>query len=143
MKKLMIVAAVALTVTACGNKADKSGEQHVEEAVAECGHEHAHHGHEMAIAGIAQGTDTVAGQITIVKLSDGETQTFDYASSNPDKIAAWQAGDTVTVFVHHHHHGDVAHDSIAAVKIGNYECRHEHGTCDGHDHGHHDHDHAH
>lgn len=144
MKRLMIIAVAAMILSACGSKNDKTEARH-SEAVEHEHHGHAHHSHEMMIAGVAQPTDTVAGHITIVKLHDGETQTFDYTTSNPDKIAAWQAGDTVTVFLHHHHHGEEAHDSVTAIKIGKFECKHhDHDACpDGHDHDGHGHNHEH
>ncbi len=143
MKKYMIVAIAAMALVACGSKNEKQVDGHVETVE----HEHHNHAQEIMVAGVAQSTDTVANNITIVKLHDGTTQTFDYSSTNPDKIAAWQAGDTVTVFLHHYHHGNEAHDSITAVKIGNFECnQHEHETCAAkHDHecSGHGHHHAH
>lgn len=146
MKKYIIVAIAAMALVACGSKNEKQVDGHVETVEHEY-HSHVNHAHEVMVAGIAQSTDTVANHITIVKLHDGTTQTFDYSSTNPDKIAAWQAGDTVTVFLHHHHHGNESHDSITAVKIGNFECnQHEHETCaEEHDHecNGHDHHHAH
>lgn len=141
MKILIPVAAVAVILTACGSRTENTVAQH--EGIVE--HGCAAHSHGIMVAGVAQADDSVANHITVVKLHDGTVQTFDYSSSNPDKIAAWQAGDTVTVFLHHHHHGTEAHDSVTAIKIGNFECRH-HGhdaCCDGHNHGGHGHDHEH
>ncbi len=140
MNILIPVAAVAVILTACGSKTENTAIQHEETVEHGC----AVHSHEMMIAGVAQADDSVANHITVVKLHDGTVRIFDYSSSNPDKIAAWQAGDTVTVFLHHNH-GEEAHDSVTAIKIGNFECRHhEHdASCDRHDHEAHEHNHEH
>ena len=145
MKKFMIIAVAAMAMTACGSKTENTADRHDEATEHEHHHDmNCHHAHEIAIAGVAQATDSVDGHITIVKLLDGQQQTFDYSSANPDKVAAWQPGDTVTVFLHHHH-GEEAHDSITAIKIGNHDCcPHGHGACpEGHEHECPDHEHGH
>lgn len=99
------------------------------------------HHHETVIVGIAQNGDYKSGKITITTIPDNEIKEFNYINSNQDKIAAWQAGDTVSIFVNHHHHGNVAHDSITAIKFGikSNTCNLDHG----HNHEHHDHGHNH
>lgn len=135
MKQFFIIAGVALTLVACGSKntTDSATQQ---EPVAEHSHEGCdNHDHVVTVVGVAQQGDAASGLISVVKLDGGETVQFDYSLSNPDKIAAWEAGDTVTVFIDHHHHGVHHHDSITAIKIGNHVCvahDHEHG----HDHAH-------
>lgn len=151
--KFLSIFAIATLIGACSNS---STETHVESHdTATCtehehGQEHGHeHGEDCAnlksiVVGIAQKGDYTSGKISI-KTLDGETKDFDYKKSNQDKIAAWQAGDTVSIVFGHHHHGEAAHDSITAIKLGAIapkaaKCddahQHEHENCDGHDHKH-------
>ena len=157
--KLFSIAAIAIAITSCASSgSDKNAAEgaHDTTACTEHNHEHEHahgdacegHNHEMVVVGIAQQGDYTSGKIAI-KTLNGENKEFDYSKSNQDKIAAWQAGDTVSIFIDHHHHGENAHDSITAIKLGVKECAnahnhedhelHDHENCDGHDHHGHNH----
>ena len=163
--KLFSIAAIAIAITSCASSgSDKNAAEgaHDSTACTEHNHEHDHgdacegHNHEMVVVGVAQQGDYTSGKITISTVPGGEKKEFDYTKSNQDKIAAWQAGDTVSIFIDHHHHGENAHDSITAIKFGVKECagthnhegneHHDHENCDGHDHENcdgHDHNHKH
>lgn len=155
--KILSIVAIAAAISACSSStADKSvGELHDSTACAEHEHSHDHghvhegacdgHAHELIVVGVAQQGDYSSGKIEIVTIPSGEKKEFDYKSSNQDKIAAWKAGDTVSIFIDHHHHGDHAHDSITAIKLGAKEMpaahgheghNHDHENCEGHDHNH-------
>ena len=155
--KFLSILAIAAAISACSNNAstDKSSQEACSDTCTSHNHEHNHghahgdacegHNHEMVVVGVAQQGDYKSGKITI-KTLNGESKDFNYKQSNQDKIAAWQAGDTVSIFMVHHHHGDKAHDSITAIKLGNLsvgkakDANHNHENCDGHGH---DHDHGH
>ena len=97
----------------------------------------------IVVTGVAQEGDYEKGQITITTIPGCEPKTFDYSNSDPDQIMAWQAGDTVSIFIESHQHGDVAHDSITAIKPGTAPvCPHSHNH-EGHSHECSDHDHNH
>ena len=151
--KILSIVAIAAAVSACSStSADKAaGELHDSTTCTEHNHAHGHahgescedHAHELIVVGVAQQGDYNSGKIEIVTIPSGEKKEFDYKSSNQDKIAAWKAGDTVSVFIDQHHHGDHAHDSITAIKLGVKEMPaehrhdgHDHENCDGHDHNH-------
>lgn len=140
MKKILLTMFVVVGLSACNTSEKK--EAHTQEVEHNHNHdgEECSHSHEMHIVGVAQGGDAASGLITIKKMDDGNIVTYDYKNSNQDKIAAWLPGDTVTIFIHHHHHGEVAHDSITAVKIGNMPCT-DHNHDHHHDHDHHGHNH--
>lgn len=155
--KILNIVAIAVAISACSSStSDKAaGEAHDSTTCTEHNHthEHAHsgacegHAHELIVVGVAQQGDYTSGKIEIATIPSGEKKEFDYKSSNQDKIAAWKAGDTVSIFIDHHHHGDHAHDSITAIKLGAKELSASHNH-EGHDHGHencdgHDHNHAH
>lgn len=153
--KILSIVAIAAVVSSCSSStADKAaGELHDSTACTEHEHSHDHgaacegHAHELIVVGVAQQGDYTSGKIEIATIPSGEKKEFDYKSSNQDKIAAWKAGDTVSIFIDHHHHGDHAHDSITAIKLGAKELSASHNH-EGHDHGHencdgHDHNHAH
>ena len=152
---LLSIAAIAVGISACSNSATttSSNEGTCADTCTTHNHEHNHghahgdacegHNHEMVVVGVAQQGDYKSGKITINTLS-GERKDFNYKESNQDKIAAWQAGDTVSIIIDHHHHGDKAHDSIVAIKIGEVKtAAHAHENCEGEGHEHHDHDHGH
>ena len=136
MKKIFLMALVVVGLSACNTSENKE----VKHEETEHNHSHEHdgcgHSHEVRVVGVAQEGDAASGEVAIKKLDDGSVVTYDYKNSNQDKIAAWLPGDTLTVFIHHHHHGATAHDSITAIKIGNMPCT-------DHSHDHHNHDHAH
>ena len=163
--KFISIFAIAAAISACNStSSETNADAHDTTTCTEHehghGHDHGHahsedcngHNHENIIVGIAQKGDYKSGKIS-VKTLDGESKEFDYSKSNQDKIAAWQAGDTVSIFIDHHHHGEKAHDSITAIKIGQMsnapanhsdDCKeHSHENCDGHDHHDHEHEHNH
>ncbi len=137
---MFLMTLTVIGLSAC-NTSENKEVMHIETE-----HQHVHdgeecnHSHEMRIVGVAQEGVATDGKITIKKLDDANVATYDYKNSNQDKIAAWLPGDTVTIFIHHHHHGEVAHDSITAVKIGNMPCT-DHNHDHHHDHDHHGHNH--
>lgn len=153
--KFLNIAAIAVAISACSSSTtDKAaGEVHDSTTCTEHSHAHEHaqgeacegHAHGVIVVGVAQQGDYTSGKIEIVTIPSGEKKEFDYKSSNQDKIAAWKAGDTVSIFIDHHHHGDHAHDSITAIKLGakemptahNHESHdHAHENCEDHDHNH-------
>lgn len=163
--KLLSIFAIAAAISACNStSSETNADAHDTTTCTEHDHGHGHgpdhghahgeecngHNHENIVVGIAQKGDYKSGKISI-KTLNGESKEFDYSKSNQDKIAAWQAGDTVSIFIDHHHHGEKAHDSITAVKIGQVsnapanhsdDCKgHDHENCEEHDH--HDHGHNH
>lgn len=152
--KYISIAFVAVAISACSDSGEKSGDttdcdSNCTEATHEHNHDgHAHgdecngHNHGNTIVGIALPGDYKSGKISI-KTLDGEQKEFDYTKSNQDKVAAWKAGDTVSIFIDHHHHGEVAHDSITAIKIGAIATKnvdnahqHNHDNCEGDEHNH-------
>lgn len=143
--KLIGIAAITFAITSCtSSEADKSASEANHDTTACTEHEHHHHAHEaehhhehgVIVVGVAQDGDYQSGKITILPLNGGDKKEFDYSKSNQDQIAAWQAGDTVSIFIDHHHHGEVAHDSITAIKLGVKECSEAHN----HEHEHHNHE---
>ncbi len=151
--KFLSIAAIATAISACSSStADKASGETCDTATCathnhhEHGHSHAHgeacdnaHNHEMVVVGIAQEGDYKSGKITIATINGNEKKEFDYTKSNQDKMAAWQAGDTVSIFFDHHHHGEASHDSITAIKLGiakGSAKSHSHEKCDEHDHNH-------
>ncbi len=152
--KLIGIAAITFAITSCTSSgADKSASEANHDSTACTEHEHHNHAHEtehhhhhgVIVVGIAQDGDYQSGKISILPLNGGEKKEFDYSKSNQDQIAAWQAGDTVSIFIDHHHHGEVAHDSITAIKFGIKECseahnheheHHSHENCNEHNHNH-------
>lgn len=150
--KLLSIAAIAIAISACTSSNNGKSVTEDSHDSTTCT-EHAHHtechnhNHEMVVVGVAQQGDYSSGKITIATIPGGETKDFDYSKSNQDKIAAWQTGDTVSIFIDHHHHGEMAHDSITAIKLGVKECsteshnhegheHHDHANCEGHNHAH-------
>lgn len=153
--KILSIAAIATAINACSSStADKTSGETCDTATCTTHdhHDHAHgeacddaHNHEMVVVGVAQESDYKSGKITIATINGNEKKEFDYTKSNQDKMAAWQAGDTVSIFIDHHHHGEASHDSITAIKLGVAKAStksHSHENCDGHDHNH-EHYHAH
>lgn len=135
MIKILSIAFFALSIISCSSSSQKTHneEAHSNGSCTEHNHQHHdgehHHHHGMVVVGIAQEGDYASGKIAISLIGSNESKEFDYTKSNQDKIAAWQGGDTVSIFIDHHHHGDVAHDSITAIKIGAVACNeatHEH-----------------
>lgn len=151
--KLFSIAAIAFAITSCSSSgSDKSDSEACNDTTTCNEHEHhdhaheveCHHNHGSIIVGIAQEGDYQSGKISILPMNGGDKKEFDYSKSNQEQIAAWQTGDTVSIFIDHHHHGEVAHDSITAIKFGVKECskahheheheHHDHKNCNGHNH---------
>lgn len=134
--KFIAFTAIAIASTSCSSSSNENAHSEETHDVATCTeHNHDHHSkghhHEMVVVGVALEGDYTSGKIAILSLGSNDTTEFDYSTSNQDKIAAWQTGDTVSIFIEHHHHGDVAHDSITAIKLGAVACaepahKHEH-----------------
>lgn len=130
MKKLFLTAMLSIVLVSCGNN-----EQHATKQCTEHNHDH---NHAVKVVGIAQEGNADSGKITIANIHGGEVKTFDYSKSNPDKIAAWITGDTVTIYIEQHNHGNHSHASVTKIKIGDYGCTHnEHShSHEGHNHQH-------
>lgn len=132
--RLMGIAALTLVISSCASSgADKSASEASHDTTTCTTHEH-HHNNTIII-GVAQEGNYASGKITVTTIPGCEPKEFDYSKSNQDQIAAWQAGDTVSIFIEHHHHGEMAHDSITAIKLGVKECSEAHN----HEHEHHNH----
>lgn len=132
--RLMGIAALTLAISSCASSgADKSASEASHDTTTCTTHEH-HHNNTIII-GVAQEGNYASGKITVTTIPGCEPKEFDYSKSNQDQIAAWQAGDTVSIFIEHHHHGEMAHDSITAIKLGVKECSEAHN----HEHKHHNH----
>ncbi len=132
--RLMGIAALTLAISSCASSgADKSASEASHDTTTCTTHEH-HHNNTIII-GVAQEGNYASGKITVTTIPGCEPKEFDYSKSNQDQIAAWQAGDTVSIFIEHHHHGEMAHDSITAIKLGVKECSEAHN----HEHEHHNH----
>lgn len=135
--KLLSIAAIVVAMAACtpsNSETSATEDNHDSTTCTEHAHHHAefhNHNHEMIVVGIAQQGDYSLGKITITTIPGGELKDFDYSKSNQDKIAAWQTGDTVSIFIDHHHHGEMVHDSITAIKLGVKEC-----SAKSHNHAH-------
>ena len=142
--KLIGIAAITFAITSCTSSgAEKSASEANHDTTTCTTHEH-HHNNTLII-GVAQEGNYASGKITITTIPGCEPKEFDYSKSNQDQIAAWQAGDTVSIFIEHHHHGEMAHDSITAIKLGVKECseahnheheHHNHNNCNEHNHNH-------
>ena len=143
--KLIGIAAITFAITSCTSSgAEKSASEANHDTTTCTTHEH-HHNNTLII-GVAQEGNYASGKITITTIPGCEPKEFDYSKSNQDQIAAWQAGDTVSIFIEHHHHGEMAHDSITAIKLGVKECceahnneiheHHNHENCNEHKHNH-------
>lgn len=145
--------AIAISIASCSSTgSDNASVEAAHDSTTCTEHNHNHEGHNhnhgIVVVGVAQEGDYTSGKITIATLPCGETKEYDYSASNQDKIAAWQKGDTVSIFIEHHHHGEAAHDSITAIKIGGTPCtaphNHEEHDHECHEHEHdHEHNHAH
>ena len=139
--------AIAISIASCSSTgSDNASVEAAHDSTACTEHNHNHEGHNhnhgIVVVGVAQEGDYTSGKITITTLPCGETKEYDYSASNQDKIAAWQKGDTVSIFIEHHHHGEAAHDSITAIKIGGTPCATPHNH-EGHNHECHEHEHGH
>lgn len=142
MNKLFLTAMLSIVLVSCGNKVADNNERHATEQCTGHSHEGDNHNHSHAVkvVGIAQEGNADSGKITIAKIHGEGVQTFDYSKSNPDKIAAWIAGDTVTIYLEQHNHGNHSHSSVTKVKIGDYGCSHNdnyhNDNHEGHNHQH-------
>lgn len=139
VSKFIAFTAIAIASTSCSSSSNEKNHSEEAQDVATCTeHNHNHnsngHHHEIVAVGIALDGDYTSGKIAILQLGSNDTTEFDYSTSNQDKIAAWQTGDTVSIFIEHHHHGDEAHDSITAIKIGAESCTHPHNEHHHHAH---------
>jgi hypothetical protein len=137
--KALGIAATVFALASCSSGSNENGKAANDSTTC------TEHNHENIVVGVAHEGNYESGKITITTIPGCEPRDFDYSKSDPGKIAAWQAGDTVSIFIDHHHHGEAAHDSITAIKLGVHECTahshegHSH-ECNGHDH---DHNHTH
>ncbi|MBR5332680.1 MAG: hypothetical protein IKV32_05250 [Muribaculaceae bacterium] len=138
--------AIAISIASCSSTGSKASVEDAHDSTTCTEHNHNHEGHNhnhgIVVVGVAQEGDYTSGKISITTIPCGETKEFDYTTSNQDKIAAWQKGDTVSIFIEHHHHGEAAHDSITAIKIGETPCAAPHNH-EGHNHGCNEHEHEH
>ena len=145
--KALGIAATVFALASCSSGSNENGKTANDSTTCtehnhECSDSHeCGDNHEIVVVGIAHEGNYESGKITITTIPGCEPRDFDYSKSDPGKIAAWQAGDTVSIFIDHHHHGEAAHDSITTIKLGVHECAaHSH---EGHSHECSDHNHTH
>ncbi len=140
------IVAIAIAITSCASSSSEKATEDAHDSTVCTEHNHSncaegHHSHGKVVIGVAQEGDYASGKITITTIPGCEPKEFDYSKSNQDQIAAWQAGDTVSIFIDCHNHGGESCDSVVAIKFGVKECtsghnHEEHENCDGHDHSH-------